>query len=98
MGLDVGDILSFTLQCFSPSGYDPAAGGSHVAPGAVRMSFRNPLGTITTVTPSQVATGVYYGEMPIDMGGVWRWRGVATGGGWQGAIEGAEPVASSTFA
>lgn len=94
----VGDVLGFTLDCYSPTGYDPALGGSHVNPGTVRMQFRNPLGTIVTVTPSQVATGVFYGETSLDLAGVWRYRGVATGGGFQGSIEGAEPVASSTFA
>lgn len=94
----VGDVLGFTLDCYSPSGYDPALGGAHVNPGVVLMQFRGPSGNITAVTPSQVATGVFYGEIPLTIGGVWRYRGVATGGGYQGAIEGAVPVASSTFA
>lgn len=93
----VGDVLALTTRFFSPTGYDPAQGaGSLVDPAVVGLSIRNPLGTVAAPVASRVATGIYFAEQSLSLGGVWHWRWAGTGA-YQGALEGHLPVASTRF-
>jgi len=92
---DYGDLVRVT-------GTFTNAAGTATDPTAVLCKYRNPSGTITTLTYGtdaalvKSATGIYYTDINANESGVWRYRIYSTGTG-QGAAETFFEVSRTVF-
>lgn len=78
---DLGDLVKVTGTFTDPDNSDAA-----IDPTVVKLSFRNPAGTVTTWTYgggeiTKVSTGVYTANIDANAAGRWYYRWWSTGTG-----------------
>jgi uncharacterized membrane protein len=72
MPYHVGDNVRITTTFTNLS-------GTATNPTAVTCSIKSPAGTITTPTPVNSGTGVYYVDLALSLAGDWDWYIAGTG-------------------